>query len=333
MKIGILSYGAVSPGGMGPDAIENPWPTTDVMSGSGRHQNKAALVDRTQPELARWGKEARLRRASPITYFMIEAASQALAARPEIDLSRTGVIASFFLGCLIYSVRFYQEMGKDGRRFASPVLFPETVFNSPVSHLVTTLGLGGPVYSQVGDKSCWANALRTAECWLRRGSAENVLILGAEEFDPYQLDAFHAAGWLRGNGLIPSDGAGAILVSSHSEGHLAELASIADGFSFSSRSGALSSARDCLSKFPENIPILPTGTSWTCGIESIVAEQRLLPDDRKIHCEGSTASAAWDTIRGIRKIQNTSLEELIVPFWGLSQQCAAARLLRTAVHP
>ena len=135
MRIGILSSGAVTPGGIGIESLDSPWPQKLVVSGSGKHSYNASIIDQSLPEITRWGKEPRLRRASPIAYYMTEAASQALSAAPDIDLSRTGVIASFFLGCLVYSVRFYKQMTTEGRRFASPILFPETVFNLSLIHI------------------------------------------------------------------------------------------------------------------------------------------------------------------------------------------------------
>lgn len=326
MSIGILSYGMVSPGGTGSDSLEKEWPCTEVMSLSGSRSLDVALVDHTLPSLTRWEKEPRLRRASPITIFMVEAVNQALEAAPGIDLSRTGIVVSFFIGCLTYSVRFYRELTKEGRRFASPILFPETVYNSPVSHLVATLGLGGPVYSQVGDKSCWANALRTAQCWLRNGSADHVIVLGAEEFDSVELDAFHAAGWLRGGNLIPSEGTGALLLTAQAGRGQRILSEVADGYGFFSKQEARESARECLSEFPEHSPVLPTATSWARNIESQLLGQRALSSGQRLPYEASTASAAWDTIRAVKYLEQRGEGDLIIPYWGLSQQFAAARL-------
>jgi hypothetical protein len=258
---------------------------------------------------------------------MTEAASQALSAVPELDLARTGVIASFFLGCLVYSVRFYRLMTTEGRRFASPILFPETVFNSPVSHLVSTLGISGPVYSQVGDKSCWANSLRTAECWMRKGTVDNVLVIGAEEFDPYQLDAFHAAGWMRGKGIVPGEGAGAILLTSKPSDQSVLLAGLSDGHCYSSKKEAVSAGFECIADHPHEAPVMPTATGWVQGIESKVVGGRLIPGISHPVIEASTASAAWDTIRAARFIKEGLAEELIVPYWGLSQQFGATRLI------
>jgi len=269
-----------------------------------------------------------MRRSSHISYFLIEAARQAFANAPHIDLSRTGVVASFFLGCIDYSVRFYRQLNNDGRRFASPILFPETVFNSPISHVVSTLGIGGPVYSQIGDKSSWATALRTAECWLKNKTAEHVLVIAAEEFDPHEMDAFEAAGWLKKGTLIPSSGAGAVLLSaSHSAS--TQCSNLTDGNVFLSRKDAASAVRRGLSQLASDCPVLASATSWTLNVERDIISDRLLPDQPNPCVEAFTVSAAWDTIRAVRLLQKTGgPPEIIVPFWGLAQQFSAAQISR-----
>jgi hypothetical protein len=257
---------------------------------------------------------------------MVEAVSQTLESMPGIDPSRTGAVGAFFLGCLAYSVRFYSEMNASGRRFASPILFPETVFNSPLSHVVSTLGIGGPVHTQIGDKSCWATALRTAECWLRLGMADHVVVVGAEEFDPLAFDAFRAGGLLRGARLIPSEGAGAILMGPASGQSPVLLSKIADGYGFASRRTAGEAAFQCLRSMPEDDPVLPTSTSWTVGIEQRTAGERLLDQAANRYFEASTASAAWETIRAAQMIESGNFRNITVPFWGLTRQFAMARL-------
>jgi hypothetical protein len=325
---GILSVGSVSPAGIGPESLEKDFPTTLVTDRDAGGEHPASLVDRSHPALLRWEKSPRLRRASPITYFMIEAVSQALEAAPGIDLSRTGVVASFFLGCLVYSARFYRDMNKEGRRFASPILFPETVFNSPLSHVVSTLGIGGPVHSQIGDKSCWATALRTAECWLRLGEADHVIVLGAEEFDPLICHAFRASGLMKRGGLLPGEGAGAILLTSGTTPCNTRLSRLTDGHAFHSKEEALPAARSCLEDLPQGDPVLSTATSWVRTTERLATEDRLLARQETVRCEASTASAAWDTIRGIRLLERMETENLIVPYWGLTREFSAARLSR-----
>jgi len=319
VKLSVLSAGGVTPAGLGPDAITAPWPVQATVSAAGRTV-RAGLVAPRQPGLVRWEKEPRLRRASPITYFMIEAVHQALEAAPDTDRNRTGIIAAFFLGCLVYSVRFYRQITAEGRRFASPVLFPETVFNSPLSHVVATLGLGGPAYSQIGDKSCWATALRTARCWLALGECDRVIVVGAEEFEPHEVDALHAGGLLR-DGLQPCEGAVALLLAP-SDGTSPALHSVHDGFSFTSRKNAAAATARCLANFPAGLPQLATATGWT---RRLTAGQATVGDPCP-DTEGFTVSAAADTLRAIRLAAARNPPDLVVPVHGLTRQTAAYRV-------
>lgn len=325
MIIHILSTGCVSSLGIG--LMGSPQKCPEIARAGSCAVHPVALVDRNDPEIIKWSKEIRLRRASPLSYYLIEAANQALASCPDIDRSRVGVVAAFFLGCMDYSIKFYRQITEEGRRFGSPILFPETVFNTPVSHVVSTLGIGGPVYSQIGDKSCWVSSLRTAECWLRNGSADYVLVLGAEEFEPHVLDALHA-GRLLIKSLPIGEGAGAILLSSKVNGCGIKLASINDGFCFANRSQAVQAAVACLSKTPNSTPVLSTGNGWNSRVEKIAAVQRKLLFDNKPICEAFTASAAWDTIRGIELIKKLQIRSLTIPHWGITQHSGSIHLVR-----
>ena len=326
MSSSIISYGVVCPGGLGGDALEKKWPLTSIATASGRRSYLTSLTDTTLPVFNEWTKAPRLRRSSNVSYFLIEAARQALESAQEVDLARTGVVVSFFLGCIDYSIRFYRQLDKDGRRYASPVLFPETVFNSPISHVVSTLGIGGPVYSQIGDKSSWATALRTAQCWLKNRTADHVLVIAGEEFDPHQMDAFEAAGWLKGGKLIPSSGAGAILLSNPVSSY-PECKKLTDGNVFLSRKEAAASVKRGLSVLDSDIPVLTCATSWTLQLESDLLAHRLLCEHPNPLVEAFTVSAAWDTIRAVRLLQKKdSPPGVIVPFWGLTQQFSAAQI-------
>ena len=79
-------------------------------------------VDLTASAPARWQKEPRLRRASPISYFLIEAAEQALAGVSAAERAETGLVAAFSAGPLSYSRRFFEGVVTQG--LGSPALFP-----------------------------------------------------------------------------------------------------------------------------------------------------------------------------------------------------------------
>src|SRR5688572_15770058 len=97
----------------------------------------------------------RLRRASPITRFAVGAAQEALdMAEPDTPGNREtlGIVLCVMTGCVNYSRRFYDEVLREPST-ASPLVFPETVFNAPSSHLAAVLGAGGMNYTLVGDPS------------------------------------------------------------------------------------------------------------------------------------------------------------------------------------
>ncbi len=322
----ILSCGLVCPGGAGVESLDRAWPCAPVPNAAGTRGILSAQTNIPETVLQKWQLKPRLRRASPISLLLIEAVSQALEGQSPEDLSQTGVVACFFLGCLNHSVRFYKEITRDGRRFASPVLFPETVFNSPISHVVSTLGIGGPVYSQIGDKSAWASAFRTAECWLRTGSARQVVVVGAEEFDPHALSAFEAAGWTRSPRFIPGSGAGAVLLGAASDSTGVAVRKVTEGHGFASKAQAFLAARNGLEELGSSCPVLETATGWATAVQQKALAGRATYQNPNPGVECFAASAAWDTIRAAKLIQNGAVEEIVVPIWGLTQQFAAIQL-------
>jgi hypothetical protein len=131
-------------------------------------------------------KHPRLRRSSPISKFSIAAACQALGkdriAKIQQGEFRLGIVVSFFNGCIGYSNRFYKEV-LDDPKFASPILFPETVFNAPASHVASYLGSDGPVYTLIGDSAAWFSAVKVAQGWLQADQVDGCLVLCGEELD------------------------------------------------------------------------------------------------------------------------------------------------------
>ena len=102
----------------------------------------------------------RLRRASAISRFAAAAGLGAIAdAEVAPNLERTAVVFAISNGGVIYTRRFYSEIVKAGAQSASPLLFPETVFNAPASHLAAILGICGASYTVVGDGAVGVLAL------------------------------------------------------------------------------------------------------------------------------------------------------------------------------
>lgn len=169
----------------------------------------ARLVPGTPPaELL--PKSPRLRRASPITKFEVVAAVQALAeAGFSLDNlpARLGIVHVLQNGCVQYSVRFYAELQVQPE-LPSPIIFPETVFNAPASHLAQCLGARGMVTTLIGEPNHLVEALFTAKQWLEEDLIDACLIVASEESDWLSCEAltyYHP-------GLIATEGAAALLV-------------------------------------------------------------------------------------------------------------------------
>jgi len=196
-------------------------------------------------------KVPRLRRASPISYFSMAAGLAAMenagVAINSETAARTAVVFAVSNGAVVYTRRFYEQIVKGGSNTVSPMLFPETVYNAPASHLAAQLGIDGPSYTLVGDASVGISALAFAEQLLDTEDIDRCVVVGAEEIDWILCEAHYA--WRlsanipqmdvfskRPRGTILSEGAGAVVVAR--EGQV-KLSRIHPGISFSRRSEAL----------------------------------------------------------------------------------------------
>ena len=140
------------------------------------------------------GRNPRLRRSSAISYFAVAAGLAALeqaglTMTPEIA-ARTAVVFAVTDGGVAYTRRFYDQIVKQGANAASPMLFPETVYNAPASHLAAQLGIDGASYTLVGDASTGLAALTLGEQLLDLGEADHVVVVACEEVDWILCEAY-----------------------------------------------------------------------------------------------------------------------------------------------
>jgi 3-oxoacyl-[acyl-carrier-protein] synthase II len=170
----------------------------------------------------------RLRRAGAISRFAAAAGLDALAdAGLETfseEAKRMALVFAISNGSVIYTKRFYRDIVESGARSASPLMFPETVFNAPASHLAAILGITGATYTLVGDGAVGVLALKMAEDLMSDDALEYCLVVGAEEADWLLCDAYRKWRLARmappiepfrptPRGTILSEGAGALLLS------------------------------------------------------------------------------------------------------------------------
>ncbi|MFU8893145.1 MAG: beta-ketoacyl synthase N-terminal-like domain-containing protein [Luteolibacter sp.] len=217
----IHGHGAVSPAGCGSDAlyravvdgIDIPVAemTRELIGKTLTYRHRAVDRAALRPMMP---KHPRLRRASDVTKFAVAAAQEAIGAERVEKIHnrelRVGIVVSFMNGCVNYTNRFFGEV-LDDPTLASPILFPETVFNAPAGHVATFLGCDGPVYTLIGDSAGWFSALCIAEEWISGGLVDGCLVISAEETDWLTMEALG----LYARGLIASEGAAAIYVEAN----------------------------------------------------------------------------------------------------------------------
>jgi 3-oxoacyl-(acyl-carrier-protein) synthase len=181
------------------------------------------------------GRNPRLRRSSAITYYAVAAALAALenagiTMTPEIA-ERTAVVFAICSGGVVYTRKFYETVALQGANNASPLLFPETVYNAPASHLSALLGINGMSYTLVGDGTIGMTALKFAEQLLDTADIDYCIVAGGEEIDWVLCEAYRE--W-RLPATLAEGGAALVLAR---EGRIA-LDPIHDGMTFTKQSEA-----------------------------------------------------------------------------------------------
>ncbi|YCM46531.1 hypothetical protein V2O64_10925 [Verrucomicrobiaceae bacterium 227] len=197
----VHGYGAISAAGLDAaslyqatlDKTDIPLVQKEYPLGEGSINYPGRPVD-TKALRSLLPRAPRLRRSSNVTKFAMAAALQAIpeerAARIKAHDFRLGIIVSFMNGCVNYSCRFYEEVLAEPAH-ASPLIFPETVFNAPASHVASYFESDGPCYTLIGDSATWLSAVTVARDWLATDQVDGCLIICAEELDRLTSEALH----------------------------------------------------------------------------------------------------------------------------------------------
>ena len=276
-------------------------------------------------------KFARLRRTSPISKFAAAAVAEALgperlAASIAGEL-RVGVIFTLTNGCVNYSNRFFGE-ALANPAIASPILFPETVFNAPSSHLSAMIGGRSPNDTLVADGAGFFSGMDLAVEWIERGEVDGCLVVASEEIDWLSAEAL----LLYSRRYLPSEGAAAIYLEA-GDGPV-RLLKLPDPISFStaSRDEAAREMRGLLSGGGDDKDTLLV--DGAVGIPRIdAAEQRAWSDwtgsrlsPRKVLGESMGAAAALQVVAAVGSIRSGACKQAVVTALGGNQQAGGALL-------
>jgi len=319
MSLRIGGMGWVTPLGRGIDSVwqrllrDEEAMAQNISHGEGERDYQVFFVP--EENLKNLPPHPRLRRASAISRFAaaagLDALENAKSAIGNIDVERMALIFAISNGGVVYTKRFYRDIVHSGAQAASPLLFPETVFNAPASHLAAILGITGASYTLVGDGAVGMLALKMAENLMTNEMIDYCLIVGAEEADWLLCDAYRRWRLLKSqppiepfreppSGLILSEGAGAIVLAR--EGPVA-IDRIDDGANFWRRAQAADSIAKVLANLAAPRPNLLVGSANGTFVDLAerAAVERTIPDIGVYSCkpalgEGVGASALWQVI-------------------------------------
>ena len=280
-------------------------------------KNGARYLVRRVPSSTPFPSHPRLRRASAISRFAAAAGLTALrqAKQPLPPLDRIALVFAISNGGVIYTRRFYADIVKSGAQSASPLLFPETVFNAPASHLAAILGISGASYTVVGDGAVGILALKLAEDLIASSDLDACLVVAAEEIDPLVCEAYRQWRFLRdpkkpetGRGMIMSEGAGAVLLKRSNRG--IEIDQIVPGANFFRRSEASARLGSVVARLKNEIGFCigsANGTFIDRAERAAVGDELPLYSPKIALGESVGASVFWQLITAAKALETGTL--------------------------
>jgi|GEM_PF-5678825 len=150
----------------------------------------------------------RLRRSGAIARHALAAARAAYRSAGVDPGPGDAIVFATTDGGIAHSKKFFSGLSADG--CGSPLLFPETVYNAPCSHVAAVLGIGGPALTLVTDDGL--SAVCEAARMVAGGFAARVLAIAANEADPMASMAHRHWRVVRSGTNPAGEGAAALLV-------------------------------------------------------------------------------------------------------------------------
>ncbi|OAI57818.1 hypothetical protein AYO49_01765 [Verrucomicrobiaceae bacterium SCGC AG-212-N21] len=335
----VTGWGAVSPAGWNAAALCES--TTSGVglatksesrcSGAPARQFRPVPPHSAPPD---WMKQPRFRRNTAVARFAVHAAVEALGesklAQVQSGEWRIGIIFCTMNGCVQFSRRFFTEV-LDNPALASPIFFPETVYNAPSSHIAAILGAHDINYTLVGDSAQFIAGLALAEQWLTDGVVEACLVVAAEELDWLSDEAI----MLFGKRRVAAEGAAAVLLEPRTQNNdtMPVLQHVTRTRTFGARLSRTQAAREVaqelelLSEFKGAVLFDGLGVGkhvdepeeeawWTWNQERVSV--------RRVLGEGLAATSGWQVVAALEWLRTGLATQSLVSAVGLSQQAAGA---------
>ncbi len=314
-KIFICGSGAVSPAGWNVADLFEAWkknvslPVQNLQRPGWENPLRTRNVP---PPISRpvFLAHPRLRRSTAIAQYTVGAAIEAIGddiSKIQSGNLKLGIVVCVLDGCVNYTRRFFEEvLHQPGT--ASPLLFPETVFNSPASHVGAFLGTPEINYTLVGDDGTFLQGLALAAEWLADEKVDACVVVGAEENDWIVSDAMH----LFRRNAVHAAGAGAIYLKKNSSTNAIELSAVTDSFPLTQKQNRAAA----LEKVKSQLPL--------CKAGEIFSGDKM----KMIFGEAFAASAAWQCVLACETIRRNELRVANIEVVGLNQQAIGARFVK-----
>lgn len=342
----ITGWGAVSPAGWGASALAAavnaavPLPFTKENRGGDAPERRCRRVP-APAAIPEWMKHPRMRRTTTVARHAVAAAMEAIGAErlqsAQSGAWRVGVVFCTMNGCVQFSRRFFNEVIHDPR-LASPILFPETVYNAPASHLSALLNSREMCNTLVGDSAQFIRGMEMAAMWLEDGEVDAALIVAAEELD-----------WLSDEALmlfdkqgIAAEGAAAVLMERCGPdadrrvclSHITQT--LTYGREVSRHHAAQRVMRElCAFEQASGRSLLADGLG--AGNRADAAEQQawsgwkgLRASVRPVMGEGFGITSGWQVVHACESLAAGSCDQALISAVGLGQQAVGAVLANTS---
>jgi 3-oxoacyl-[acyl-carrier-protein] synthase II len=338
----ITGWGSVSAAGWSPAELQQAVQAGAPLPIKAESRCEGAVKRHTRPvsalsETPAWMKHPRLRRCTTVARFAVHAAVQALGEErlPLVQSGalRVGLIFCTMNGCVQFSRRFYAE-ALDNPALASPILFPETVYNAPSSHLASLLGSKEINYTLVGDSAQFIRGIELAEMWLDEGLVEGCLVVAAEELDWISDEAL----MLFGKNLVSTEGAAAVFIERTDKPEAIRIEGLTPALTFTTkmrRELAASQMKSALTAHDHGHARLFHGLG--AGDRADRAESdawkdwtRASTSVRPIMGEGFSVTGGWQTVLACEAISRNECPQALVSAVGLNEQTVGMALGRNS---
>ena len=277
----------------------------------------------------------RLRRSSAISHFAVAASADAAAAAGlgADELARTALVFAASDGGVVYTGRFYAGIVERGEGAGSPLLFPETVYNAPASHIAARLGLSGECLTLVGDGAAGIAAISTGCELLACGEADYCVVAAAQEIDWVTCEAYGR--WnLTGaaSGAPFSEGAAALVLAKR--GKFGCVEAIHPGFSYRTREQAGARLEETIRSLePAGSVALAVSCQSGSGLDAIeeACLARAVPKaqtfaPRMVLGESLACGTLQQVIAGLLAMDDGGAERALVTVLGFNGQLAGLTL-------